>query len=201
MKKLVYSIIGMLAISAVSLAADYKIDVSHSNVNFKVKHLAISTVNGRFSDFTGSFQFDPANMKDASGTVTIDINSIDTDIADRDKHLRSADFFDAETYPQMTFQSTGVQVVDEENFKLTGNLTMRGVTKPVTLDVVYNGMAKDPWGNTRVGFTAEGKLNRKDFGLTWNKLMETGGLVVGEEIRIIIEIQAIQEKPSEPKEQ
>ncbi len=175
-------------------AADYTIDTTHSHVMFKIKHLAISTVTGRFDTFKGEFSFDPENFEKAGGWVTIETASINTDVDDRDKHLRSEDFFHVEKYPTMRFESTAVERVDDKHFKLIGNLEMHGVTKPVTLDVEYAGMVKDPWGNTRVAFNAEGKLNRKDYGLTWNKLLETGGLVVGEEVRIVLEIQAIQKK-------
>lgn len=175
-------------------AAEYKIDTTHSHVMFKIKHLAISTVTGRFETFKGELNFDPDNVEKSGGWVTIDVAGINTDVEDRDKHLRSADFFHVEKYPTIRFESTAVERVDDKNFKLIGNLEMHGVTKPVTLDVEYAGMVKDPWGNTRVAFTAEGKLNRKDYGLTWNKVLETGGLVVGEEVRIILDIQAIQKK-------
>ena len=200
MKKLLFTLIFAAFTLSAAHAAEYTIDLSHSHVNFKVKHLAISTVSGRFTDFSGTFQFDPDKMSEASGSVKINVASIDTDIADRDKHLRSADFFDVEKYPEMTFTSSSVTVIDASNFELTGDLTLHGVTKPVTLKVEYGGMIKDPWGKTRVAFTAEGKLKRSDYGLTWNKVMETGGLVVGDEIRIIIEIEAIQNNPEKTGE-
>jgi len=192
MKK--YILFVALVMTSVLTAAEYRIDTSHSHVMFKVKHLAISTVTGRFETFSGTFTFDPADIAASKGAVTIDVSSINTDVPDRDKHLKSPDFFDVNQYPNMTFASTGVEKTGDTTFNLTGNLTLHGVTRPVTLHVTYNGMIKDPWGNTRVAFTAEGKLNRKDFGLTWNKVMETGGLVVGDEIRLIIEIEAIQKK-------
>ena len=194
MKKSLLTLTLMVAFASISMATEFTIDTSHSHVNFKVKHLAISTVSGRFTDFSGSFRFDPENIGDSSGSVTINVASVDTDIADRDNHLRSPDFFDVAQYPAMTFASTGVTVVDSRNFKLTGNLTLHGVTRPITLDVEYGGMVKDPWGNTRIAFTAEGRLSRQKFGLTWNKVLETGGLVVGDDIRIIIEIEAIRKK-------
>jgi polyisoprenoid-binding protein YceI len=172
-------------------AADYKIDADHSTVGFKIKHLAISTVPGRFTEFSGTFSFDPANIAASKANATIAAKSINTEQKKRDDHLRSPDFFDASQFPEITFKSSTVTEIDKENFKVIGALTIHGVTQSVTLDVTYTGSAKDPWGNDRAAFTATTKLNRKDFGLTWNKLLESGGLLVGEEVSVTIEIEGI----------
>ncbi len=175
-------------------AAEYSIDASHSGVHFKIKHLAISTVTGRFEKFSGTFTYDPTDTPAWAATAKIEAASVNTDIEKRDDHLRSADFFSVDTYPLIEFVSTGVEKVEKESFKLMGNLTLHGVTLPVALDVEVGGTVKDPWGNERAGFTATTAINRKDFGLTWGKALETGGLVVGETVRIILEIEGIQKK-------
>ncbi|MCB0339453.1 MAG: polyisoprenoid-binding protein [Bdellovibrionales bacterium] len=176
------------------MAAEYKIDADHSTVGFRIKHLSISTVPGRFKTFQGSLQFDPNNIASSKANVSIDVSSINTEQSKRDDHLRSADFFDVSKFPTMTFETTSVEPISKDTFNALGNLTLHGVTKPVTLKVEFTGSALDPWGNERVAFSATTTLNRKDFGLTWNKLLETGGLVVGEEVKIDIEIEAIKEK-------
>jgi polyisoprenoid-binding protein YceI len=170
-------------------AADFALDRAHSFVQFQVRHLAISKVRGEFNDFTASFSYEPGKPETWRAEATIQVASIDTENEDRDNHLRSEDFFHAEKYPTITFVSTGVEMEDETRGKLMGDLTIRGVTLPVVLDLEVRGMVKDPWGNTKAGFAAEGKIDRKDFGLTWHKVLETGGLVVGDEVEIIMEIQ------------
>ena len=185
----------LLLISGLRVSAgEYVIDGAHSHVMFKIKHMTISSVTGRFEKFKGSFTFDPNHVDKSSGSVTVDVNSVNTDVVDRDNHLKSPEFFDAAKYPEMTFKSTKVIVKDKTHFQLAGNLTLHGVTRPITLDVEYGGTAVDPWGNTRVAFSATGTLNRKDYGLTWNKLLETGGLLVGDEVTINIEVEAILQK-------
>lgn len=183
-----------LTLATPAPAAEYALDTGHSHVLFKVKHLAISTVTGQFNTFSGSFQFDPSTMVLASVTADIDAGSIDTNVPDRDKHLRSADFFDVEKHPRITFASTAPASIKNGKGQLQGNLTLHGVTKPVALDLEFTGSAKDPWGNDRVAFVATGKLNRKDYGLTWNKTLESGGLLVGEDIGLTIEVEAIAKK-------
>jgi polyisoprenoid-binding protein YceI len=176
------------------LAASYDIDPAHSSVNFQVKHLAISKVNGSFGTFSGTFSFvegEPASWQAAAG---IEITSIDTDNQDRDDHLRGPDFFDAAQFPTMTFKAAGVKMSSASEGELTGDLTLHGVTKPVTLALEFLGTATDPWGNERAGFSLNGKIDRKDWGLTWNKALETGGLVVGDEIKISLEIEGIRAK-------
>ncbi len=187
----------LLSLALVSLiassasAANYEIDADHSSVGFKIKHLAISSVTGEFSDVKGSFTFDPANPSAAKATATISAKSINTRQAKRDDHLRGADFFEADKFSEITFVSKEIKDATKDGFKVLGDLTIRGVTKPVTLDVAVGGMAKDPWGNERAAFNATAKINRKDFGLVWNKVIETGALVVGDDVTITLEVEGI----------
>lgn len=171
-------------------AATFAIDQTHSSVGFQVRHMMVTNVKGSFQEFEGTLEFDENAPADASVTATIQMASIDTADEKRDEHLRSADFFEVETYPTMTFTSTGMKQ-DGDDWLLMGDLTMRGVTKPVTLEMEYNGMVEDPWGNTRVGFSAEGEIDRRDFGVTWNNTLDKGGIAVGNDVKIQLEIQAI----------
>lgn len=175
-------------------AATYTIDASHSSVSFKVRHMGVANVKGFFGDFAGSFEFDPANDKAWRAEATIQTASIDTDDQKRDDHLRSADFFDAANHPTITFKSTGVTKGADSVYKLAGDLTMRGVTRPVVLDLELVGTVKDPWGNERAGFSATGKVNRKDFGVSWSKALDNGGLVVADDVTIMLEIEGIAKK-------
>jgi polyisoprenoid-binding protein YceI len=172
-----------LLVTATAQALDtYKVDPAHSSIGFSVDHMVIDTVHGRFRQFDGSITVDPENgnaLKQA--TATIQAKSIDTDVEKRDNHLRSPDFFDAEKYPTITFESTGV-----DGQTLTGKFTLHGVTKEISLPIKIKGPIKDPMGNTHLSLEANTKLNRKDYGLTWNKILEAGGLMVGEEITIQI---------------
>ena len=179
-----------LALVTPAQAAEYTIDPGHSKVLFKAKHLGISTVTGRFDKFSGSYEFDPKDFKSAKVSATIESASVNTDNERRDTHLKSADFLEAAKYPQLTFVSKEVKNVGEGKFKVTGDMTLHGVTKPITLDAEFGGIAKDR-NSERSAFNATGKINRKDFGLTWSRLTEAGGLVVGEEITIILEIEGI----------
>jgi polyisoprenoid-binding protein YceI len=181
------AVVSSLLVGSVSLfAAPYTVDVSHSSVGFKVKHMMISTVSGNFSGFSGSYDLEKGKLKSLSGTVkTI---TIDTGIAKRDDHLRSADFFDAAIYPEMTFVMTS-----QEGKKVMGNLTLHGITKPVRMDIDMGGEVIDPNGNKRSGFVLSGKINRKDFGLNWSKALESGGVVVSDEVKLIIEIEGIED--------
>jgi polyisoprenoid-binding protein YceI len=178
-------------LSSTCLAADYQIDPTHSSVTFKVKHLAISSVPGRFGELSGTFSFDPAKIEASKAQATLSVSSINTMDAKRDDHLKGPDFFDASKYPSITFKTNKVDKVSDAAFKAHGDLTIHGVTKPVTLDVTYGGSAKDPWGKERAAFEAKTVINRKDFGLTWNKTIETGGLVVGDEVQIALEIEGV----------
>ena len=187
-------IIFSLILSFSSFAKDYKIDPDHSSVGFSVKHLVISKTKGKFNEFEGTFSYDPKNSKTWKTEVAINVESIDTENKKRDDHLRSEDFFDAGKFPKITFMSKKVTHVSGKKAKVQGDLTIRGVTKPVTLDVTRNGEMTDPWGNERAGFSAVTKINRKDFGMTWNKALETGGVLVGDDIEIMIEVEGIAKK-------
>lgn len=165
------------------------IDKTHSEATFQVRHL-VTKVRGRFTDLGGSIAFDEASPERSTVTFTIQAASIDTGTPDRDAHLRSEDFFHVEQYPTITFASTGVKARGGNEFDVTGDLTMRGVTKPITLPVTFLGTAKDPWGNQKLGFETETTINRKDYGLTWNAALETGGFLVGDEVKIAVSIQA-----------
>lgn len=165
------------------------IDPTHSEVQFKVKHLVISTVTGSFKSFEGSLQTEGDSFDGASIQFTADVNSIDTNMEQRDAHLKSADFFDAENFPTLSFASTSFVSKGDEDFTLTGDLTLRGVTKSVTLAVNYGGQMVDFYGNTKAGFELTGKINRKDFGLNWGAVTEAGGVVVSDEVKLHFNIQ------------
>ena len=168
----------------------YRIDKAHSEAIFQVRHL-VTKVRGRFTDFEGTIDYNEANPEQSSVNFTIQATSIDTAEPDRDKHLRTADFFDVEQFPTITFHSKRITRRGGENFDVTGDLTMHGVTKEIVLPVAHMGKAKDPWGGERVGFEAETTLNRKDFGLNWNAMLEAGGFLVGDEVKVSLEIQAV----------
>jgi polyisoprenoid-binding protein YceI len=171
----------------------WHIDASHSEIQFAVRHMMISTVRGRFNQFSGTIEADEQNPTAAQVKVQIDAASIDTGDEKRDAHLRSPDFLDVEEYPHITFKSTKVERVDERDGKLYGELTIRDVTKPVVLDVEYAGMAKSPWGTVSAGFSAETRINRKDWGLNWNVALETGGWLVSDELRVSIEVELVKQ--------
>jgi len=171
----------------------WSIDPAHSHVEFAVKHLMISTVKGRFGIVGGTVRTDDADPAKADVDVEIDANSIDTRQEQRDAHLKSADFFDVEKFPKLTFKSTRVHDVDGDAFKLTGDLTIHGVTRPITLDVTSEGRGKDPWGGERSGFSATGKIKRSEFGLTWNQVLEAGGFAVGDDIKISLDVELIKQ--------
>lgn len=183
--------LALVALSAAAGAATYEIDKAHSSVSFKVRHLGVSNTKGNFEEFQGSFAFDPADPASWKAAATIQVASVNTDDAKRDEHLRSSDFFDVANHPTMTFQSTGVTKNADGTYQLQGDLTLRGVTKPVTLALEVLGTVTDPWGNARAGFAATGKINRKDFGVSWHKALDNGGLVVGDEVTILLEIEGI----------
>ena len=178
--------------TAAPVLTAWTIDNAHSEVGFAVKHLMISTVRGRFGKVSGQVVFPAGDYSDAQADVTIDAASIDTREDKRDAHLRSADFFDAEKFPTLTFKSRRVQAIKGDTFQLVGDLTIKGITREVVLDVEVEGFQKDPWGNQKAGFTGSTRVNRKDFGLTWNQALETGGLLVGDEIKIALDVQLLQ---------
>jgi len=169
----------------------WSIDPAHSHVEFAVKHLMISTVKGRFGAVRGTVRTDEADPSKGQVEVEIDADSIDTKEAQRDAHLKSADFFDVEKFPKITFKSTRIDGVNGDSFTLTGDLTIHGVTRPVTLAVTSEGRGKDPWGGERAGFSATGKIKRSEFGLTWNQVLETGGFVVGDDIKISLDVELV----------
>ena len=171
----------------------WTIDPTHTEVGFAVRHLMISTVRGRFGAVSGTVLVDEANPRNSRLDVTIDTTSIDTRQEQRDAHLRSADFFDAAQYPAMRFVSKRVEGDVTTEFRVTGDLTIRNVTREVTLDVTAEGQGMDPWGNQRAGFSAKGKINRGDFGLTWNQLLEAGGVAVGDEIKLSIDTELVRQ--------
>jgi polyisoprenoid-binding protein YceI len=169
----------------------WAIDPTHSEIGFKVKHMMFTNVSGKFEKFDASAESNGNDFEGASFQFSADATSISTGNADRDNHLRSADFFDAETYPKVEFKSSSMKKNSEDEYELTGDLTIRGVSKPVSLQVEFGGIAQDPWGNTKAGFTVTGKINRKEWGLNWNAALEAGGVLVSEEIRLNIDVQLI----------
>lgn len=169
-------------------------DASHSHVGFAVKHLVIATAKGNFKDYTVTVLSDKDDFSDAKVEVVINTASVFTDNEDRDKHLRSDDFFNAEKYPTMVFKSKSMKKNGKNKYKLTGDLTIRDVTKTVTLDVEFGGQIKDPWGNTKAGFTISGEVNRFDYGLKWSKTLEAGGLVVDKVVRIHCDVELAKQK-------
>lgn len=165
------------------------IDPSHSEIQFKVKHLVISTVTGQFNTFEGSVEAESEDFQDAQIAFDADVNSISTNNEQRDGHLKSDDFFNAEAYPKLTFKSTEFKKINEEKYHLKGHLTIRDVTKEIVLDASYGGVMVDPWGNTKAGFELNGVINRKEFGLKWNALTEAGGAVVAEDVRLHVNVE------------
>ena len=172
----------------------WKIDGAHSAVEFVVKHMMVSRTKGRFTKFDGTIELDEQNLANSSVTVEIDVTSIDTHDEKRDEHLRSADFFDAENYPTITFASTKIVPQGGDKFQVVGDLTIKGVTEQVVLEAEKTGMNTSPWGQQVVGFEAATGISRKDFGLTWNVALETGGFLVGDSIKINLEVEAIKQE-------
>ena len=175
---------------AIGTKTTWKLDPSHTLVEFSAKHLMITTVKGRITDVEGTIVSDERDPKNSSVEATLKAVSIDTRTEQRDQHLRSADFLNTEQFPEIKFRSTRIEG-GQESFKLTGDLTIRDVTRPITLDVQFEGQQKDPWGGERIGFSGTGKIDRRDFGLTWNLALETGGVVVGNDIKISLEVEAV----------
>ena len=169
------------------------LDATHSELGFKIKHLMITNVSGTFKTFKGEVETDGTDFSLAQISLSAEVASIDTNNEQRDAHLRTSDFFEAEKYPELTFRSTKVEKIDSSNYALFGDLTLKGVTKPVKLNAEYNGLTKDPWGGERIGFFVTGKINRSDWGVTFNAALETGGAMLGEEIRINSEIQLVKQ--------
>lgn len=197
MKSLLATVSTIVALSlpAMAFATTWNIDPEHSNIGFKVRHLMVSNVKGQFDKHSGVVTIDDKDITKSKVEVTIDTASINTNVQKRDDHLRSADFFDVATYPAMTFVSKKVAKAGKDKLKVTGNLTLHGITKEVVLNVEGpTTEIKDPWGVIRRGAVATTKINRKDFGVVWNKALETGGVVVGDEIAITLEVEMIKGK-------
>lgn len=171
----------------------WAIDPTHSEIGFKVKHMMFTNVSGSFQQFDATVETEGDDFENAKIEFSADVASVTTANADRDNHLKSGDFFDAEQFPKMTFTATSFTKESESEYELKGDLTLRGVTKPVKLDVEFGGTAKDPWGNLKAGLSATGKINRKDWGLNWNSALEAGGVLVGEEVKLVIELQFIKQ--------
>jgi polyisoprenoid-binding protein YceI len=173
--------------------ATYKIDVDHSDIMFKVKHLMISTVTGIFKKFDATLEVNEEDLSDAKVSFEANIDSIDTKNEQRDAHLKSDDFFNAEQFPKMTFTSTGIEKKGDDEYKLFGDLTIRDITKPIELKVEYNGSTKDPWGYERMGFEVSGKINRKEYGLKWSAVTEAGGLVVADDVKMAMNVEMVKQ--------
>ena len=165
------------------------IDPSHSRVQFKVKHLMISNVLGSFKEFEGKASMVENDLSSTVVSFSINAASIDTEAPDRDTHLKSPDFFDVEKYPKIEFEGKGMTQKDEDNYELKGNLTMKGISKPVVLSVEFGGLMTDPWGNKKAGFSVTGEINRKDWGMGWNAALEAGGVLVGEKIKLLCDVE------------
>jgi len=172
-----------------SKTSTWMIDTAHTGVEFSVRHLMIATVKGRFGDVSGTVELDPSDPTTARIEVTIGTASVDTRVPDRDKHLRSADFFDVEKFPAMTYRSRRVEPIGGNEYRIIGDLTIKGVTREVPLTAEFLGQARDPWGNEKIAATATDKINRHDFGLDWNAALETGGVLVGPEVKIALDVQ------------
>lgn len=175
----------------------WNLDASHAEVGFSVRHLMISTVRGRFGGIAGTITLDESKPENSKVDVTIDVTTIDTRQEQRDAHLRSADFFDAANYPTMHFVSKRIDGDVTDSFIVVGDLTIRGTTREVTLEVSAEGRGMDPWGNERAGFSAKGKINRGEFGLGWNQALEAGGVVVSDEVKLLIEAEVVKQQPAE----
>ncbi|MEV7421841.1 MULTISPECIES: YceI family protein [unclassified Streptomyces] len=174
-----------------ALTGEYTIDAAHSTIGFTVRHAMVTNVRGSFGEHEGYLNLDGANPAASTASIDVSIASVDTGIADRDGHLRSGDFFDAETYPKMTFHSTSVEQIDPETYRLTGDLTIKDVTKPLTIDLEFHGSATDVYGNERVGFEGSATILRSDWGLTWNAALETGGVMVSDKVKLGFDISAV----------
>lgn len=175
--------------------ATWNIDPTHSEIQFKVKHLVISTVTGYFRSFNGTIETKGDSFEGADVSFEADIDSIDTNTEDRDNHLKSDDFFNAEKFPKMKFESTSFKNTSGDNYELTGNLTIRDITKEITLDVTHGGTVEDPYGQTKAGFELSGSINRKEFDLKWNAVTEAGNVVVGDKVNLYMNVQVVETEP------
>ncbi|MFF3939981.1 YceI family protein [Streptomyces phaeofaciens] len=174
-----------------ALTGDYTIDASHSSLGFVARHAMVTNVKGKFLDFNGTLHLDGTDPSRSTASLDVTMESIDTGSADRDGHLKSADFFKTDEFPTMTFRSTGAEALGGDDYRITGDLSILGVTKPLTIDLEFNGSAKDPFGNERVGFEGKAEILRSEWGLTWNAALETGGVLVSDKIKLNFDISAI----------
>jgi polyisoprenoid-binding protein YceI len=174
-----------------ALTGDYSIDSAHSTIGFTVRHAMVTNVKGKFDDFSGSLHLDGGDPSASTASIDVKMDSIDTGSEDRDGHLKSADFFKIEEFPTMTFRSTKAEALGDEDYRITGDLTILGTTKPLTIDLEFNGAAKDPFGNERVGFEGKAEIKRSEWGLTWNAALETGGVLISDKIKLTFDISAI----------
>jgi polyisoprenoid-binding protein YceI len=199
MNRKLFAAAALVTLAALPLAAEtYSVDPGHSEVGFTIRHL-VTNVRGRFNDFGGKVNMDPKNLPASSVEFHIKATSIDTAVADRDKHLRSADFFDVEKYPEISFKSESIKAAGKDKYDVTGTLTLHGVSKKVTLPVSFLGQAKDPWGGTRAGFETTTTINRKDYGIVWNKTMDAGSVMLGDDVKVDINIEAKVDAPAAEK--
>lgn len=202
-RKLLPVVLSAVALTAaaalpVQAADTYNVDPGHSDVGFQIRHM-VTQVRGKFDDYKGTIQLDPAKMVNSSVDFAIKATSINTGNADRDKHLRSADFFDVEKFPEMTFKSKSIKATGKDAYAVTGTFAMHGVSKDITLPVSFGGTAKDPWGGQRAGFSTSITLNRKDYGINWNKALDNGGVLLGEDVKITIDLEAVKAKDEAKK--
>jgi polyisoprenoid-binding protein YceI len=196
MNRKLFAAAALSLLAALPMKAEtFAIDAGHSEVGFQVRHL-ISQTRGRFNEFSGTVNLDAKNLTGSTVDFTIKAASIDTNAPDRDKHLRSADFFDTDKFPEITFKSKSIKTTGKDTYAVTGTLTMHGVSKEITLPVSYLGQAKDPWGGTRAGFEAETTLNRKDFGIVWNKAVDNGGVLLGDDVKVSINLETVKKDPA-----
>ncbi|ROL60804.1 polyisoprenoid-binding protein [Bacteroidetes/Chlorobi group bacterium ChocPot_Mid] len=195
MKKITLTILALIfGITLNAQTTKWNFDNAHTKIGFSVTHMMITDVEGQFNKFNGTVTSDKPDFTDAKINFNIDVSSINTDNADRDKHLRSADFFDVEKFPNIKFEGVSFKKTGKGKYKLSGKFTMLGVTKNVTFDAKFSGTVKDPWGNTRAGFKINGKINRNDWGLKYNSPMDAGGVLIGNEVEIICNVELIKEK-------
>ncbi|MER5290593.1 YceI family protein [Streptomyces pharetrae] len=180
-----------MTLDLATLTGDYTIDAAHTTIGFTARHAMVTNVKGKFLDFSGSLHLDGGDPSRSSASIDVKMDSIDTGNADRDGHLRSADFFKTDEFPTMTFRSTAAESLGGDDYRVTGDLSILGVTKPITIDLEFNGAAKDPFGNERVGFEGRATILRSEFGLTWNAALETGGFLVSDKIKLNFDISAI----------
>jgi polyisoprenoid-binding protein YceI len=199
MNRKLFAAAALSLLAALPVSAEtYTIDAGHSEVGFKIRHL-VSNVRGRFNEFSGTINMDPKNIQNSSVEFRIKAESIDTNQDNRDKHLRAEDFFHVEKYPEIVFKSDSVKPAGKDKYNVTGTLTMRGVSKKVTLPVTYTGEVKDPWGNVKAGFETSTTLNRKDYGIVWNQAVDNGGVILGDDVVIEINLETQKQAPKAAK--